>query len=228
MLPSLQTRLKGQSKAEHITMASKGKGRGKWAFIDRKTHFLSVDAQVEVSSDEEGFTGAWYVATILKSPCSSRKNPAKGKSKVFVMYHTLLSDNDENEPLTEFVDASYIRPLPPPPDIDQSYEPNDVVDAFHRDGWWKAVVTKVEVLEEKSNSKRYTVIFENPPEQFDFCPAELRFHWDWINGRWVRPPKQKVHSILFLISCGFCFCFCFINYEILASICVLVLNRLLE
>lgn len=228
MLPSPQTRLKGQSKAEHITMASKGKGRGKGAFIDRKTHFLSVDAQVEVSSDEEGFTGAWYVATILKSPCSSRKNPAKGKSKVFVMYHTLLSDNDENEPLTEFVDASYIRPLPPPPDIDQSYEPNDVVDAFHRDGWWKAVVTKVEVLEEKSNSKRYTVIFENPPEQFDFCPAELRFHWDWINGRWVRPPKQKVHSILFLISCGFCFCFCFINYEILASICVLVLNRLLE
>ncbi|XP_058000630.1 DUF724 domain-containing protein 3 isoform X2 [Hevea brasiliensis] len=165
-------------------------GKRKDVNIERKTHFLSVGSQVEVSSDDEGFKGAWYVATILKSPFSSRKTFAKRKFKVLVQYHELITDNDENERLTEFVDASHIRPLPPPPDIDQSFEPHDVVDAFHRDGWWKAVVVKVQVLE-KDNSKRYTVIFENPPEQFDFCSADLRFHWVWTDGNWVRPPKQK-------------------------------------
>ncbi|XP_012088732.1 DUF724 domain-containing protein 6 isoform X2 [Jatropha curcas] len=157
----------------------------------KKTDFLREGNQVEVSSDDEGFKGAWYVATIIKSPASSRTSNSKRKAKALVQYHNLVSDINENEPLTEYVAPSFIRPLPLPmnPNFDQSFEPYDVVDASHRDGWWKGVV--LNVLEGNTDSKKYTVFFENPPEQFEFASKDLRFHCDWIKGEWVRPPKQE-------------------------------------
>eukprot|EP00257_Ricinus_communis_P025100 XP_025012514.1 DUF724 domain-containing protein 1-like [Ricinus communis] len=130
---------------------------------------FSIGDLVEVSSDEEGFRGAWYEATILKSLSSSRSCYSKRKAEALVQYRNLLSDTDEKKPLTEYVDFSFIRPLPPVPSTIPAFEPLDVVDAFHRDGWWKGIVTKVDVFEDdKTNSKKYTVVFENPPEQFQF------------------------------------------------------------
>ncbi|XP_048228140.1 DUF724 domain-containing protein 6 isoform X2 [Ricinus communis] len=153
---------------------------------------FSIGDLVEVSSDEEGFRGAWYEATILKSLSSSRSCYSKRKAEALIQYRNLLSDTDEKKPLTEYVDFSFIRPLPPVPSTIPAFEPLDVVDAFHRDGWWKGIVTKVDVFEDdKTNSKKYTVVFENPPEQFQFLSKDLRFHWDWSNGAWSRPQKQK-------------------------------------
>eukprot|EP00257_Ricinus_communis_P012979 XP_002540140.2 DUF724 domain-containing protein 3 [Ricinus communis] len=160
---------------------------------------FSIGDLVEVSSDEEGFRGAWYEATILKSLSSSRSCYSKRKAEALVQYRNLLSDTDEKKPLTEYVDFSFIRPLPPVPSTIPAFEPLDVVDAFHRDGWWKGIVTKVDVFEDdKTNSKKYTVVFENPPEQFQFLSKDLRFHWDWSNGAWSRPQKQKVHFLFHL------------------------------
>ncbi|EEF46743.1 RNA binding protein, putative [Ricinus communis] len=132
---------------------------------------------------------------------SSRQNSGRNfsigdlvgrKAEALVQYRNLLSDTDEKKPLTEYVDFSFIRPLPPVPSTIPAFEPLDVVDAFHRDGWWKGIVTKVDVFEDgKTNSKKYTVVFENPPEQFQFLSKDLRFHWDWSNGAWSRPQKQK-------------------------------------
>ncbi|XP_065852209.1 DUF724 domain-containing protein 6-like [Euphorbia lathyris] len=148
-----------------------------------KFRFLKVNAAVEVTSDEEGFRGAWYEAKVLNT---YRKN------KISVQYQSLLSDDYPDELLIEDVDISFIRPAPPPSAAKQIYEPYDVVDAFHRDGWWTGVVSKVDVRKRKKKLRRkYTVVFENPSEQWDFNGGLLRFHHVWMFGRWVRHPKKK-------------------------------------
>ena len=88
---------------------------------------------VEVSSDEEGFRGAWYLATILESP---PKSTSKKRKKALVQYRTLLAE-DGSSVLTEYVDPAFIRPLPPNEEVgvQSGFEVNDVVDARYRDGW---------------------------------------------------------------------------------------------
>ncbi|KAH1107122.1 hypothetical protein J1N35_010890 [Gossypium stocksii] len=144
---------------------------------------LSKGAPVEVSSDEEGFRGAWYLATILEMP---PKSASKKRKKAFVRYKTLLAD-DGKSPLTEHVDPGYIRPLPPNEkgNAQSGFEVNDVVDARYRDGWWTGVVRKVLA------KSKYRVYFDNPPDVIEFDRKDLRVHWDWIDGNWVRPEKQK-------------------------------------
>ncbi|WCJ26742.1 protein of unknown function 724 7 [Euphorbia peplus] len=143
------------------------------AINDERIDFLRPDSMVEVRSNKSGFQGAWYAAKILKS----YSNP---QAKFMVEFQ-----NSSNQQMKEVVDISLIRPLPPPPAADQSYEVNDVVDALCGNGWWKGVVSKVEFC------GRYKVVFENPPQQFHFSPKNLRIHLDWTDGTWVRPPKHQ-------------------------------------
>ncbi|KAB2017276.1 hypothetical protein ES319_D08G151500v1 [Gossypium barbadense] len=150
---------------------------------------LSKGAPVEVSSDEEGFRGAWYLATILEMP---PKSASKKRKKAFVRYKTLLAD-DGKSPLTEHVDPGYIRPLPPNEkgNAQSGFEVNDVVDARYRDGWWTGVVRKVLA------KSKYRVYFDNPPDVIEFDRKDLRVHWDWIDGNWVRPEKQQSTGSVF-------------------------------
>ncbi|XP_065854764.1 DUF724 domain-containing protein 7-like [Euphorbia lathyris] len=150
------------------------------AINDKKMEFLTKNSMVEVRINREMFRGAWYEAKVLES----KPNP---KQKIWVQYQS-------NPPITECVHIYFIRPLPPPTAADQTYELNDIVDAFRRNGWWKGVVSKVSVTEEEEKGKsrrRYTVVFENPSEQFDYFSANLRFHFVWSDGKWVRPPNQS-------------------------------------
>ncbi|EOX95351.1 Domain of Uncharacterized protein function 724 6, putative isoform 1 [Theobroma cacao] len=144
---------------------------------------------VEVSSDEEGFRGAWYLATILEFP---PKSTSKKRKKALVQYKTLLAE-DGSSPLTEHVDPAFVRPLPPQEKEEdgQVFEVNDVVDARYRDGWWTGVVRRVL---EKS---KYRVYFDNPPDVIEFESKDLRVHWDWIDGKWVRPEKQQSTGSIF-------------------------------
>ncbi|XP_065854946.1 DUF724 domain-containing protein 2-like isoform X3 [Euphorbia lathyris] len=165
----------------------RGRGRPPKSMLSiSKMELLSNESKVEVSSDDEGFKGVWYTANIVKSTPTLR--PPKRKNQVLVQYDDLLSDTDPNMPLIECVDSCYIRPVPPPPPPHQTYEPHDVVDAFHNDGWWKGVVTHVQLSDE--NKTTYNVVFETPPELFTFSSQHLRFHLDWTHGQWVQPPKQ--------------------------------------
>ncbi|TYH58485.1 hypothetical protein ES332_D08G157200v1 [Gossypium tomentosum] len=150
---------------------------------------LSKGAPVEVSSDEEGFRGAWYLATILEMP---PKSASKKRKKAFVRYKTLLAD-DGKSPLTEHVDPGFIRPLPPNEkgNAQSGFEVNDVVDARYRDGWWTGVVRKVLA------KSKYRVYFDNPPDVIEFDRKDLRVHWDWIDGNWVRPEKQQSTGSVF-------------------------------
>ncbi|XP_034207466.1 DUF724 domain-containing protein 3-like isoform X2 [Prunus dulcis] len=147
----------------------------------QQLQLFSVGSAVEVRSDEEGFKGAWFRATIVTSPTNLA---SKKRKRALVEYKSLVTE-DGSQQLKEYVDSAYLRPVPPPLG-DQNFEEGDVVDADYKDGWWTGVVKKV-----LDNSK-YTVVFEFPPDLIEFERERLRLHQDWDAGKWVRPNKQEV------------------------------------
>lgn len=136
---------------------------------------------VEVSSEDEGLRGSWYTATVLRSI----SNKSTDNYKMLVEYHNLMADDNPNKPLREFVDAILVRPIPPRDPPSRKYRLMEDVDAFHNDGWWEGVVTKV--LESSSEgSRRYAVFFRCSREQIEFDPSDLRVHREWVLGDvWV-------------------------------------------
>ncbi|KAK6937240.1 Agenet-like domain [Dillenia turbinata] len=164
------------------------------------SHLFTDGSTVEISPDDEGFKGAWYLCKILNSSPnnpspssvkSKRKRASKVSNLVEVQYESLVSVDNENEPLRKLVDVSLLRPVPP--HTVESFALNDVVDAFYRDGWWTGVVTKV--LE----GSRYSVYFQSP-DFIEFSISDLRPHLNWVNGEWVRPPRQFLVSSMNLVS----------------------------
>ncbi|KAL0420156.1 UNVERIFIED_CONTAM: DUF724 domain-containing protein 5 [Sesamum radiatum] len=155
----------------------------------RHHHHFPLGSLVEVRTDEEDFKGVFFSATVLPPPkkCSKKK-----PEKLYVEYNDLLADEDGSERLREYVDISFVRPPPPLQEIVKCFEPDDVVDAFYKDGWWTGVVTRV--LE---GGQRFVVTFQYPPDELEFRLAELRVHWDWVNGSWVRPGKQNIAGSMF-------------------------------
>ncbi|XP_068336187.1 DUF724 domain-containing protein 3-like isoform X3 [Pyrus communis] len=149
---------------------------------EEQLQLFSVGTEVEVKSDEEGFKGAWFRATIVTSPTNSS---SKKRKRALVEYKNLVTE-DGSKQLKEYVDSVNLRPTPPQL-ADRNFYVGDVVDADYRDGWWTGVVG--EALD--SNSK-YRVVFTNPPDLIEFQKERLRLHQDWVNGEWVRPNKQDV------------------------------------
>ncbi|KAL2934980.1 DUF724 domain-containing protein 2 [Bienertia sinuspersici] len=149
-------------------------------------------SEVEVTSDEEGFKGAWYLATVIQSPTSSHSPQEEGGGKILVEYKNLLSDENGNTLLKEFVDAKFVRPKHPIEDDDKViFEVNDVVDAFFQDGWWCGVVTEVVA------KNKYRVFFSNPPDEMEFQSFKLRIHKDWVDGKWALPEKVRMRDLNF-------------------------------
>ncbi|KAL5700779.1 hypothetical protein ACHQM5_026187 [Ranunculus cassubicifolius] len=131
---------------------------------------------VEVCSDDQGLRGAWFVATILQS--------IPRKKKALIQYHTLItsssSDEERSKPLKELVDFINLRPIPPK-GSNFRFNLSDEVDAYHNDGWWEGIVTRV--LEKD----RYLVYFRCGKEEIEFGEEELRVHREWVNGNWIPP-----------------------------------------
>ncbi|KAL6291274.1 hypothetical protein ACE6H2_008784 [Prunus campanulata] len=163
--------------------------------VKRSQAHLSKDSKVEVCSNEDGHKGAWFPAIIL-DPRPSDGTPNKKRkslgnsSKALVQYETLVSDDDPNKPLTELVDVCFIRPVPPPDNPDQPFEPANVVDAFYQEAWWVGVVMRFE-------DDKYTVGFKNPPDLLELRRSELRPHWDFLDGVWVRARKERMAGSFF-------------------------------
>ncbi|KAJ0078919.1 hypothetical protein Patl1_22448 [Pistacia atlantica] len=126
-------------------------------------------ALVEVSSDEDGFDGAWFAATVIEPV---------GKDKYLIEYQSLRTE-DDTEFLREEVDILHIRPSPPDTVVVDSFNRLDEVDALYNDGWWVGVISKV-----LTNSK-YIVYFKNTLEEMQFGHSELRLHQEWIDGKWI-------------------------------------------
>ncbi|KAM0957675.1 hypothetical protein ACFX1Q_000840 [Malus domestica] len=148
----------------------------------QQLQLFGMGSEVEVRTDEEGFKGALFRATIVTSPTNSA---SKKRKRALVEYKNLVTE-DGSKQLKEYVDSEHLRPTPPQL-ADRNFEEGDVVDADYRDGWWTGVVGKV-----VENNSKYSVVFDNPPDLIEFQKDRLRLHQDWVNGEWVRPNKQEV------------------------------------
>ncbi|XP_076896216.1 uncharacterized protein LOC143549111 [Bidens hawaiensis] len=156
------------------------------------TSFLTKGSQVEVSSHKPGSNdGAWYTATVIYPPPSSHTTR---NSLVYVEYHNLLSEAGSSNRLREYANVAYVRPAPAHDTGPVSFQVNDLVDAFYRDGWWTGVVTGV------VDAENYVVSFENPPGEVRFRCEELRMHKEWISGRWIERKKQETTGWMFTVG----------------------------
>lgn len=147
------------------SIAVEGNGR------DQKVKF-SKGTKVEVKSDEVGFQGAWFGATIVD---------VMGNDEFLVQYDTLVTD-DFADYLREEARSSDIRPYPPHIQHVYPFEPLEIVDAWYNDGWWVGRVIKVQ------EEFKYTVHFKTT-EELDFEHCELRSHLEWIDGNWFTVPQ---------------------------------------
>ncbi|GAB4835662.1 hypothetical protein Ancab_000571 [Ancistrocladus abbreviatus] len=134
---------------------------------------FSKGSLVEVSSDEDGFQGAWFAATVVR---------AIGKDKFLIEYRDLRTE-DDTEFLKEQVDGLHIRPYPPDTLKVDKFKLYEEVDALYNDGWWVGVVSKV------LSGSRYLVYFKGTNEEMEFEYSDLRLHQDWIDGKWVVASK---------------------------------------
>ncbi|KAL2328060.1 hypothetical protein Fmac_021487 [Flemingia macrophylla] len=133
----------------------------------KKVDFASGD-KVEVCSNEEGFVGSYYAATVV-----SRLD----NGLYVVRYDTLLED-DESQPLTETLFPKELRPAPPrlPPAPFSLYQR---VDAFDNDGWWLGQITG------KSGHSSYYVYFVTTNEEIAYPASRIRVHHEWLHGDWL-------------------------------------------
>lgn len=138
-------------------------------------------AEVEVSSNDDGFRGAWYEGKVIRAVSKKvkKRDSKKGKRvEVVVEYLTLTEDEAGKLPLQETVDIVQVRPRPPR-ERRHSFKFSEEVDAYYNDGWWEGIVTGV--LE----GGKYSVFFRAAREQMEFLESELRLHREWVNGEWV-------------------------------------------
>ncbi|XP_010524742.1 PREDICTED: DUF724 domain-containing protein 2 [Tarenaya hassleriana] len=136
---------------------------------DKPDTKFSKGMKVEVRSDEQGYEGSWFSATILTY---------LDKDRYTVEYHTLKTE-DQTEFLREEAKTSDIRPLPPAIQRVYQYEPLEFVDAWFNEGWWTGQILKA------CSGMKYIVYFTTSNEELEFGHVDLRPHQEWINEEWV-------------------------------------------
>ncbi|XP_055828587.1 protein AGENET DOMAIN (AGD)-CONTAINING P1-like [Solanum dulcamara] len=128
--------------------------------------------QVEVASQEWGYIGAYYTATIVS---------LIGNSHYRVQYTNLVND-DKSDLLEEIVTASEIRPMPPKQHetllIPEDIRMYDIVDVFDNDGWWIGFISG-------RHEENYYVYFPTTGDNVAYPPQLLRFHQEWSKGKWI-------------------------------------------
>ncbi|WOK98906.1 hypothetical protein Cni_G07618 [Canna indica] len=154
-----------------------------------------VGAEVEVRSDEDGFRGAWYEATVVRQ-FSQRRG-------FEVVYASIVDDQDPSKPLHEFVKRSNVRPRPPPPQLDPdggggAFGLHDLVEAFHNDGWWVGVISAV--LHGPATG-RYLISFPTSREEEVFEASQIRPQLKWTcGGRWLPVDDQGGDKPMFYVG----------------------------
>lgn len=130
---------------------------------------LSHQDRVEVCKKREGFSGPYYSARILA---------AIGGTKYLLRYETRYGP-DRTRLLTEAVDETEIRPLPP-----TNFEVSDnIVDAYVNNAWWVGrIVRKVDDF--------YHVKLESTGDVVHLPFHKVRIHLEWEDGKWVYPGNR--------------------------------------
>ncbi|RLM70033.1 uncharacterized protein C2845_PM17G11430 [Panicum miliaceum] len=148
---------------------------------------LPAGAEVEVRVDDPGFHGSWFEATVVGfAPARGPRTPAR----YTVTYAHLLAD-DGGGVLAEHFAPTHVRPRPPPPD--DSFPPRlragDIVEAFHKDGWWSGLVASAP--DSPDPGAAVTVAFPITREVIRFPPRLVRPRSDYVAGAWV-PSRAAV------------------------------------
>lgn len=149
---------------------------------------FSNGMEVEVKSNDEGYEGSWFTATIVES----RRN-----NTYIIQYETLKTD-DETEFLKEKADASCIRPRPPQIPRVLPFKMYEEVDAWYNEGWWQGRVSRI------LDGSAYEVYFSTTNETLQFDHCDLRPHLEWDNGNWIT--LQGWYSIHHFLICLFHIC----------------------
>uniref|UniRef100_A0A7N0TEF5 Agenet domain-containing protein n=1 Tax=Kalanchoe fedtschenkoi TaxID=63787 RepID=A0A7N0TEF5_KALFE len=149
--------------------------------------YFTEGTEVEISSEEDGFRGSWYAATVVTPPPSAtgttrtrKVSGADRSEKVTIEYRDLMEDGRSKKRLRETIDVVQIRPIPPR-EAKVDFKFNDLVDALFNDGWWEGVIVKV--LE----GGRFQVYFRATKELIEFGEESLRIHREWVHGHWIPP-----------------------------------------
>lgn len=140
--------------------------------------YFKKGAEVEVSSNDVGFRGSWYVGTVVRQPQNDKSK------EVLVEYKTLMKSESSTKRLREEVELVQLRPVPPP-EKHLKFKFSEEVDAWYNDGWWEGIVTEL------LGGDKYAVFFRGTREQLHFRARELRLHREWVYGKWVPPLVQQ-------------------------------------
>lgn len=90
--------------------------------------------------------------------------------------------HDGGPKLREVVAAADVRPRPPPPPPGHEVRMFDLVEAFHRDGWWLGVVSGIRKKEEQC---WYAVSFPRFREVVEQEASLVRPRREFLRGRWM-------------------------------------------
>ncbi|KAL2341629.1 hypothetical protein Fmac_009569 [Flemingia macrophylla] len=135
---------------------------------------FKIGTIVEVSRDDKGYKGAWFLAAIVD---------IIGKERFQVEYRDLKT-NGGTQHLKEEIDVRFLRPCPPEVPFAGSFKQFQEIDAWYNDGWWEAVV-----LEVLSNRECLVSLVHNDVLKFE--NSKLRPHQDWSDGKWAMSSKQS-------------------------------------
>lgn len=133
---------------------------------------------VEVSSNDDGFLGSYFVAKVIKKVKKKQE-----RHEFLVEYKTLLDDEDENKAFTEIVEDYQVRPVPPVIRVSE-FDVLDKVDVYDNEGWWVGRVThKFDYV--------YTVYFDSTGDELSYNFQQLRLHQEYVNGVWSASSQYK-------------------------------------
>ncbi|CAL4956264.1 unnamed protein product [Urochloa decumbens] len=130
--------------------------------------------EVEVLLNEDGFRGARFAATV------AARRPGSGDYEV--VFSTLVSRRG-GPLLRQDVAAADVRPVPPPPPPGRGIEMFDLVEAYHKDGWWPGVVSGF--LRKWRGQARYAVSLPRFREVLELRASLVRPRREFVCGRWI-------------------------------------------
>uniref|UniRef100_A0A0D9XT41 Agenet domain-containing protein n=1 Tax=Leersia perrieri TaxID=77586 RepID=A0A0D9XT41_9ORYZ len=149
---------------------------------------MEPGAEVEVRVDADGFHGSWFEATVESFlPARGPRTPAR-----YTASYAHLVDDDDGGALVEPFAPSHLRPRPPPISDDLLLRTHQIVEAFHKDGWWSGIVFPnsssgaAAAGEESNPGGGITVAFPITREVITFPPRLVRPRRDYVAGvGWV-------------------------------------------